>query len=47
MRDEDQHDDGLDAGDKWEGAGCFVICLAVALLIAAGPIVEIIQAVRG
>lgn len=34
------------SGDKYEGLGCFVICLALAILIAAGPIVAIIEAVK-
>lgn len=35
-----------DPGDKYEGIGCMLICLAIALLIAAGPIVAIIEAIK-
>lgn len=34
------------SGSKYEGLGCFVLCLAIALLIAAGPIIAIIEAVK-
>jgi hypothetical protein len=38
--------DDSSSGEKYEGIGCMLICLAIALLIAAGPIVAIIEAVK-
>lgn len=39
-------DDLPDAAAKYEGMGCLALCLALALLIAAGPIIRIIEAIK-
>lgn len=38
--------DEHNGSEKYEGLGCMLICLAIALLIAAGPIVAIIEAIK-
>ena len=35
-----------DPGDKYEGIGCLIICIALAIAIAAPSIVTIIKALR-